>query len=196
MSPQGNSTGDVARELPLLVQTPPTWARLAANNLPVFMADHAVCEQQAALFALNLVAHYPEDEELVERMGPGSSGLAIVALGWLVILGLGVARMRGARHSRRDEVRVRIAARWLERTGLLALLVAIVACSHGIWDGTRRLLALGSANIVTCDVAPIFDGIGTILPLAVALYAGSFVAAFALRWRVEQVSDMRERRSC
>ena len=59
---------DTAEELPLLSETPTSWARLAANNLPVFLADHAVCEQQAALSALNLVAHYPGDEELVERM--------------------------------------------------------------------------------------------------------------------------------
>jgi tRNA-(ms[2]io[6]A)-hydroxylase len=54
--------------LPLLVDTPRGWAELAARRWPVFLADHAVCEQQAALFALNLVAHYPTDRELVERM--------------------------------------------------------------------------------------------------------------------------------
>lgn len=55
-------------ELPLLCETPQGWAALAAANLPVFLADHAVCEQQAALSALNLVSHYPDDPELVERM--------------------------------------------------------------------------------------------------------------------------------
>jgi tRNA-(ms[2]io[6]A)-hydroxylase len=55
-------------ELPLLSRTPIGWAQLASRELPRFLADHAVCEQQAALSALNLVAHYPEDEELVERM--------------------------------------------------------------------------------------------------------------------------------
>jgi len=54
--------------LPLRVATPRRWAELAAGRLDVFLADHAVCEQQAALAALNLVAHYPEDAELVERM--------------------------------------------------------------------------------------------------------------------------------
>jgi len=58
----------VRSELPLLVATSRTWAELAASNLPLFLADHAVCEQQAALFALNLVAHYPEDDELVLKM--------------------------------------------------------------------------------------------------------------------------------
>ncbi|MDX1388174.1 MAG: tRNA isopentenyl-2-thiomethyl-A-37 hydroxylase MiaE [Acidobacteriota bacterium] len=54
--------------LPLLSTTAPGWARLAAENLPVFLADHAVCEQQAALAALALVGHYPDDAELVDRM--------------------------------------------------------------------------------------------------------------------------------
>jgi len=54
--------------LPLLTATPGSWAQLAADDLGTFLADHAVCEQQAALTALNLVARYPEDEELVERM--------------------------------------------------------------------------------------------------------------------------------
>ena len=55
-------------ELPLLSVTPEGWAALAAHHLPDFLSDHAVCERQAALFALNLVAHYPEDAELVDRM--------------------------------------------------------------------------------------------------------------------------------
>lgn len=55
-------------DLPLLHATPRAWAELAAANLPVFLADHAVCEQQAALAALGLVGHYPADAELVDRM--------------------------------------------------------------------------------------------------------------------------------
>jgi tRNA-(ms[2]io[6]A)-hydroxylase len=58
----------MVRELPLLSATPESWARLAADNLDRFLADHAICEQQAALSALNLVAHYPDDEELVDGM--------------------------------------------------------------------------------------------------------------------------------
>jgi len=53
---------DHTLDLPLLHATPPAWARIAAAQLPLFLADHAICEQQAALFALNLIAHYPEDE--------------------------------------------------------------------------------------------------------------------------------------
>lgn len=54
--------------LPLLVETPRAWAELAARHLDVFLPDHAVCEQQAALNALALIGQYPADEELVERM--------------------------------------------------------------------------------------------------------------------------------
>ncbi len=65
MSPE---TPDVRGELPLLCLTPRSWAQLAAGQLPVFLADHAVCEQQAALYGLALVGNYPEDAELVEEM--------------------------------------------------------------------------------------------------------------------------------
>jgi tRNA-(ms[2]io[6]A)-hydroxylase len=71
----GSGSGDpersydaVVRELPLLSRTPRSWAELAAGDLPTFLADHAVCEQQAALSGLTLVAHYPHDDELVEKM--------------------------------------------------------------------------------------------------------------------------------
>ena len=55
-------------DLPLLSRTPDSWAALAAAHLDEFLADHAVCEQQAAQSALALVGHYPEDDELVDRM--------------------------------------------------------------------------------------------------------------------------------
>ena len=63
------STGfeEVFSELPLLHQTPRSWAELAAANLPEFLADHAVCEQQVAMYALSLAGYYPDDAELVER---------------------------------------------------------------------------------------------------------------------------------
>lgn len=60
------SYDEVARDLPLLVATKPAWAELAAANLPVFLADHAVCEQQVAQYALALAGWYPDDFELVE----------------------------------------------------------------------------------------------------------------------------------
>lgn len=55
-------------ELPLQRSTRDDWAPQAAAALPEFLADHAVCEQQAALFGLNLIAHYPDDAELVDCM--------------------------------------------------------------------------------------------------------------------------------
>jgi tRNA 2-(methylsulfanyl)-N6-isopentenyladenosine37 hydroxylase len=57
----------VCAALPLLHATPRAWAALAAANLPEFLADHAVCEQQVALYALSLAGYYPEDAELVVR---------------------------------------------------------------------------------------------------------------------------------
>ncbi len=57
----------VFAELPLLHETPRSWAEIAAANLPEFLADHAVCEQQVAMYALSLAGYYPDDSELVER---------------------------------------------------------------------------------------------------------------------------------
>ena len=67
LAPPGGPA-DPLSDLPLLGATAPAWGRLAARRLDLFLADHAVCEQQAALSALNLVAHYPEDGELLDRM--------------------------------------------------------------------------------------------------------------------------------
>lgn len=58
----------LSRELPLLHATPKRWAKLAAADLPTFVADHAVCEQQVALYALSLAGYYPEDLELVTKV--------------------------------------------------------------------------------------------------------------------------------
>ncbi len=66
--PASISFEEVFSALPLLHQTPRSWAELAAANLPEFLADHAVCEQQVALYALSLAGHYPDDAELVERV--------------------------------------------------------------------------------------------------------------------------------
>ena len=83
-------------ELPLLAETPSSWAELAVEQLDRFIADHAVCEQQAALTALNLVAHYPEDEELVDRM-TALAAEEVVHFRRVV----GLLRRRGLRLSRR-----------------------------------------------------------------------------------------------
>src|SRR3954466_2045862 len=70
--PESSPTSPTAFEevfaaLPLLHPTPRSWAELAAANLPEFLADHAVCEQQVAMYALSLAGYYPDDAELVER---------------------------------------------------------------------------------------------------------------------------------
>ena len=48
-------------EIALRSKTPAAWAErvLAPENLPGFLADHAVCELQAAVYALSLVGSYP-----------------------------------------------------------------------------------------------------------------------------------------
>jgi tRNA-(ms[2]io[6]A)-hydroxylase len=61
------SYDEVFADLPLLHATPRSWAELAASRLPEFLADHAVCEQQVAMYALSLAGYYPDDAELVER---------------------------------------------------------------------------------------------------------------------------------
>jgi tRNA-(ms[2]io[6]A)-hydroxylase len=61
---------EVFAELPLLHATPRSWAELAASRLPEFLADHAVCEQQVAMYALSLAGYYPDDLDLVARAGP------------------------------------------------------------------------------------------------------------------------------
>ena len=65
--PQPAAFEEVLAALPLLHPTSRSWAELAAARLPEFLADHAVCEQQVAMYALSLAGYYPEDGELVER---------------------------------------------------------------------------------------------------------------------------------
>lgn len=55
-------------ELPLLSESPAAWAGIAAGRLDVFLADHAGCEQQAALSALSLADRYLGDAELVDKL--------------------------------------------------------------------------------------------------------------------------------
>jgi tRNA 2-(methylsulfanyl)-N6-isopentenyladenosine37 hydroxylase len=66
--PEPSGYEEVYAALPLLHPTPRSWAELAAANLPEFLADHAVCEQQVAMYALSLAGYYPNDVELVERV--------------------------------------------------------------------------------------------------------------------------------
>jgi tRNA 2-(methylsulfanyl)-N6-isopentenyladenosine37 hydroxylase len=66
--PEPSGYAEVYAALPLLHPTPRSWAELASANLPEFLADHAVCEQQVAMYALSLAGYYPNDVELVERV--------------------------------------------------------------------------------------------------------------------------------
>lgn len=48
----------------LMVETPETWLRAAADNLDLLLLDHANCEMKAASTALALIYRYPEHREL------------------------------------------------------------------------------------------------------------------------------------
>ncbi|MEO6323124.1 MAG: tRNA isopentenyl-2-thiomethyl-A-37 hydroxylase MiaE [Thermoanaerobaculia bacterium] len=63
--------------LVLLTETPDAWAERSAARLPEFLADHAVCELQASVFALSLVGMYPDNDALMDRL----SALAAEELG-------------------------------------------------------------------------------------------------------------------
>lgn len=55
-------------EIRLRSATAAAWAERAAANLPELLADHAVCELQAAVYALSLVGSYPQEPLLVDRL--------------------------------------------------------------------------------------------------------------------------------
>ena len=59
---------DLNLDLPLLSESPAGWAEIASARLDLFLADHAGCEQQAALSALSLADRYLDDEELVDKL--------------------------------------------------------------------------------------------------------------------------------
>lgn len=50
----------------LLTRTPESWVERCLGDLPALVADHAVCELQAAVFALSLVGLYPSSPRLVD----------------------------------------------------------------------------------------------------------------------------------
>ena len=57
-------------EIALRSRTGVAWADrvLAKENLPAFVADHAVCELQASVYALSLVGAYPEIPGLADAL--------------------------------------------------------------------------------------------------------------------------------
>jgi len=48
--------------------TPPRWVDLVLADFPSFLADHAACELQAAVFALSLVGSYSQVPGLADRL--------------------------------------------------------------------------------------------------------------------------------
>jgi tRNA-(ms[2]io[6]A)-hydroxylase len=59
---------DLNLDLPLLSETDRSWAEIASARLDLFLADHAGCEQQAALSALSPADRYLDDAELVDKL--------------------------------------------------------------------------------------------------------------------------------
>lgn len=59
---------DRTEEIRLLSKTPDSWAERSVARLPELVADHAVCELQAAVFSLSLVGSYPGTPELADRL--------------------------------------------------------------------------------------------------------------------------------
>ncbi len=55
-------------QIRLKTGTSPAWARAASEKLGEFLADHAACELQAAVYALSLVGSYPDDPGLAETL--------------------------------------------------------------------------------------------------------------------------------
>lgn len=52
----------------LACATPARWIENALENQQVMLIDHAHCEKKAAMTALNLINHYPENGELIMKM--------------------------------------------------------------------------------------------------------------------------------
>src|SRR5262245_40084831 len=48
--------------------TPVAWLDAAVNNQEILLLDHAHCEKKAASAALNLIYHYPQYYELMQKM--------------------------------------------------------------------------------------------------------------------------------
>ena len=54
--------------LPLIAETPASWAQLARENLDEVLRDHAWCEYKAASAGLGLLARFPEQNLLIRPM--------------------------------------------------------------------------------------------------------------------------------
>lgn len=48
--------------------TPASWAKIAENNLPQLLTDHAFAEQKASASAVSLIINFSEETELVQAM--------------------------------------------------------------------------------------------------------------------------------
>jgi tRNA-(ms[2]io[6]A)-hydroxylase len=54
--------------LGLKLGTDPRWAKLAEENIPALLTDHAWCEQKAASNAISTITRFPEHLDLVQAL--------------------------------------------------------------------------------------------------------------------------------
>jgi tRNA-(ms[2]io[6]A)-hydroxylase len=148
---------DLVSDLPLLTPTADGWAELARANLGVFLRDHAVCEQQAALTALNLVAHYPEDDRLVDRMTALAAEEIVHLRRVCAVLrrrGLGLSRRRPNRWVR--ELRSHVESDREPGLKVDRLLVAALVEARSCERFARLLEVLEDEEVrsLLCDLGP------------------------------------------
>ena len=91
--------------LPLIAETPASWAQLARENLDEVLRDHAWCEYKAASAGLGLLARFPELNLLIrpmialvqEEMLRFGVPVRVRKFGWIFLNSLS-ARRRTSRH--------------------------------------------------------------------------------------------------
>ena len=52
----------------LLIHTPHHWSDTVLNEFDRFLCDHAACERKASGMAMSMVAHYPDQTDIVTAM--------------------------------------------------------------------------------------------------------------------------------
>ncbi len=143
---------------------------------------------------------YPHPyKELLERLGWGGWALCGFAFLQILLLGYAMSRAVAARRTDPGEISTRrriggqalVSALWLERLGLLALLVGVARTGHGLFTGCRKLLLVYN-NMTPADLDHVVLPVVTILPAAAALFVIGIVFSQALRFltpRVDVVGD-------
>jgi len=131
--------------------------------------------------------HHPY-EELLERLGWGAWALGAFALAQIALLGYATSRVIAARRTDPGEIEARrriekgalLSALWLERLGILGLLVGVAGTGHGLFTKCRKLLLL-YGRATPADLQYVVVSVVTILPAAAALFIFGIVFSLLLR---------------